>query len=89
MNLPKQLKDLTAENDQLRAAIQELTESRDKWANRAAEYRDDATRYIWAMPILSGDDNERANSRTLALGKALRSGKTGRELVDHAMKETP
>lgn len=41
---------------------------------RAQAEARNAARYLWAKPILSGDDDKTANARTLVIGEALMRG---------------
>lgn len=50
--------------------------------------RADAARYRWLLPVIA-DSTDSANDRAGALMWAKFSGKTGSEIVDAAMKETP
>ncbi len=49
----------------------------------------DAARFNWALPILSGDDDNIANHRALALGLKLMQGMSATDAIDAARKETP
>ena len=49
----------------------------------------DAARFNWALPILSGDDDNIANHRALALGLKLMQGMSTTDAIDAARKETP
>ncbi len=49
----------------------------------------DAARFAWVLPILSGDDDDLANTRALSLATQFLYGTSTRNAIDAAMKETP
>ena len=46
----------------------------------------DTQRLDWLMPVISGDDNQLATQRTIALGLMLLNGLEGRAAIDKAME---
>lgn len=49
----------------------------------------DAARFAWVLPILSGDDDDLANTRALSLATHFFVRQSTRNAIDAAMKETP
>ena len=49
----------------------------------------DAARFAWVLPILSGGDDDLANTRALSLATQFLYGTSTRNAIDAAMKETP
>ena len=65
--------------DESRAALLKAVEALEK----------DAARFAWVLPILSGDDDDLANTRALSLATQFLYGTSTRNAIDAAMKETP
>lgn len=65
------------------------SQSRDALLKAVEALAADAARFNWALPILSGDDDNIANHRALALGLKLMQGMSATDAIDAARKETP
>ena len=71
------------------ALMKQAADALQSQAERIKELEADAARFNWALPILSGDDDNIANHRALALGLKLMQGMSTTDAIDAARKETP
>lgn len=55
-------------------------------ADELARLRECELRCAWLLPIVTGEDSQEVNEKTLAIAQALAIGLTGNDAVDAARK---